>query len=183
MADKSRLLEALESNPIQTNNSVLSTETIGLLNDAIKKETCASRLYVAVSAWCNKESYFHTADFFAKHMQGEITHMQELYDYMIVKMATPITPNIDAPRNDYKNLCDLICYVYDDMRITTKFYEDIIMKVKDTDITTFTFLQDYIQEQIKGERWASDLVGKIKACGDTPLGYTTFDNWVEDYKY
>ena len=78
------------------------------LNEQINLEFYSSNVYLQMSSWCSKHGYEGAAAFLLRHADEELEHMQKLFKYVSETSGMPLLGKIDAPKNDYKSLKEVL---------------------------------------------------------------------------
>lgn len=138
--------------PLNGYNGGLPTEMISIINQAIEAEAFSSQLYLQLGVWCDIKGYTGGGKFFRKHAEEERSHMLRLYDFLADKNIMAITPLIESPQTEYKDIMDILCTALDHEFFVTSFYEDAATKAIDLPCNqSYQLFQFFIKEQIEEE--------------------------------
>jgi ferritin len=72
----------------------LTEEIETLLNEQIKVEAHSSSVYLAMSAWCNRNGFDNSAQYFQKQSGEEREHMLKLFEFVNDMGGRAISPEV-----------------------------------------------------------------------------------------
>ena len=114
-----------------------------------------------------------------KHAEEEKEHMRKIFDYILERSRQPNLGEIPAPKTNYKDVKELFDIVYKEEKDVTDSIHKITHEAwEQKDLTTFSFLQWFIDEQREEEALAVEIVGKIKIIGTQGQGVYMIDEFV-----
>lgn len=125
------------------------TETMTtLLNNQLINEFDNPHTYQQMAAWSEIKGFRNARTFFLGRAQEERSHMQGIFDYMLLMNAMPILKKVEVIKTDYKKFEDLFTESQRLEQSTTKKIHAIAKEaIAKDDFSTFTFIQSYIAEQ------------------------------------
>lgn len=155
-----------------------------IINDALNKQVAleaeSSHIYLAMASWAERMGYHGTASFLYQHSDEERVHMLKLIRFINEREGTAIVPNIQRPKQTYKNLTEVFQSVLDhEILVTNEINKLVEITLKEKDFTTHNFLQWYVNEQLEEEALARSINDKLKMIGDDKVGLFLFDRDVE----
>ena len=124
----------------------LSDKVIKILTDRIKDEYTAHYYYRAAANWCQDMNYSKAAEFFKSEALDELTHAQEVQEYMVDFNVQPEIPQAPT-KHSFKNLIEIINGAYEMELSLMKAYNSNSTDIFTEDITTFDFLTKYREIQ------------------------------------
>ena len=137
------------------------------LNKQIILESEASYQYLAYANWCDAEGFAGAAKFLYKHSDEERGHMLRLFRYINDKGGKAVVPGTSKPQQEFKTLKGLFETAYEYEKEVSKKINDIAgLCVKESDFTTYTFIQWYINEQLEEENLYRGVLDKFRLIGD-----------------
>ncbi len=139
------------------------------LNEQIQMEGDASNKYLAMSLWCDQEGMEGAAEFFLGHSEEEKFHMMKLVKYIQDADGKAIIPAFAKPKNNYKNVEDVVKTAYtSEQKVTQSIYKLVSLSLTENDHQTHNFLQWYVSEQLEEEALMRKIIDKIKLIGGGP---------------
>jgi len=148
-----------------------------LLQEQIEVESNSSYGYLAAASWCEVNGLEGAAAFFYKQSDEERVHMLKLFKYVNEKGGHALAPENKKPKQDFKNIIDLIKYFHDsEKNVSASVNKLVYVATQEQDYTTLNFLQWYVTEQHEEETLARTLQDKIKLIGLEANGLYLIDN-------
>lgn len=149
--------------PLNGYSGGLPSEMINIINQAIESEAFSSQIYLQMGAWCDVQGYTGAAKFFRKHSDEERGHMLHLYDFLADKNIVAVTPLIESPQLEYKDLMEVLNAALEHEFFVTSFYEDAATKAIDLPChQSYHLFQFFIKEQIEEESLYQTILDKAK---------------------
>jgi len=149
--------------PLNGYNGGIPTEMISVINAGIEVEAFSSQIYLQMGAWCDVKGYTGAAKFFRKHSDEERTHMLHLYDFLADKNIVAVTPLIESPQIEYKDLMEVLDTALEHEFFVTSFYEDAATKAIDLPCNqSYQLFQFFIKEQVEEESLYQTIVDKAE---------------------
>lgn len=149
------------------------------LNNHIQAEAFSSQIYLAMATWCDDNGYFGGAKLFRKYSDEELVHMHKLYEFLLDRDCTPITPMINKPENEYVDILDIIETAYKhEIGISNSYHVTADLALKEKCHTTYAFVEWFIKEQIEEEAKFANLIDKyniLMKTGVTGVALMEFD--------
>jgi ferritin len=149
------------------------------LNKHIQAEAYSSQIYLAMATWCEDNGYEGGTKRFKKYAEEELIHMKKLYQFLLDRDFLPVTPTIPQPKNDYKDILEVIETAYKhEIDISNSYHTTAALALKENCYTTFAFVQWFILEQIEEEAKFNTLIDKyniLMKSGITGIALMEFD--------
>ena len=147
-----------------------------MINTQIKREMDSSHLYLAIAQWFDFKGWFGGAELYKKYAKEELEHAYKLADYLQDRDAMPDTPMVDKQPTTFDGIESIIQTTYDHEVQVSKWLNDIAMEaLTSRDLTTYQFLQWFINEQIEEEKKALDLMDRLAIIKNTNTPLYFFD--------
>lgn len=132
--------------------------------------------YLQVSYWAAINKYPGTSAYFRYQYQEETGHALSFFDYIDKRSEYVIMSPAEHPKNDFANPVEVFQLYYDreynnDMNINNIAIE----AQKQQDWRTMSFMNYFLQEQLKEVALAEELLAKAKAYTTNPGLYYEFD--------
>jgi ferritin len=135
----------------------LSDKVVKILTDRIKDEYTAHYYYRAAANWCQDMNYTKAAEFFKAEAADELTHAEELEEYMVDFNIQPEIPQAPT-KHSFKNLIDIINGAYEMELGLMQEYNKNSNDLFTEDITTFDVLGKFRKVQRKAVIEYNDLI-------------------------
>lgn len=162
----------------------LKPEMIDALNGQIVIELNTVSLFQAMYAWCEGKGFAGASKFFQSKVKEEQGHTNRVYQYILDKGMTPITPTILQPTTDYIDLYDVIesCRLYQ-VGVTQSYEKIGELAIASGDHTTYNFIQFFLHDQIDEEATFITLCDQYRILslgGMTGLAWMQLDDMLGD---
>lgn len=144
----------------------LDSKTIQILTDRIKDEYIAHYYYRAAANWCQDKNYKKAAEFFASEASDELTHAQEIQEYMVDFNIIPEIPQAPT-KHSFDSLVDVVYGAYRIELALMKEYNKNSQELFTSDMTTFDFLTKYREIQKGAVVEYNDLINAIDLIDKT----------------
>ena len=137
------------------------------LNEQIKHELYSAYVYLAVSAYCERQDLTGFAHWMRAQSTEELGHALKIFDFISDRGGTVQLQAIDKPPVDYGSPLQVAEKALEHERRVTGLIDQLYaLAVKENDYATLTMLQWFIEEQVEEEKNAHLLVERIKMAGD-----------------
>lgn len=154
----------------------LSDKIKSLIDDLISVELNASQLYKAASTWCEYVGYTGTASWLNKHVEEERGHMNKLYEYSLDRQCNPLTPAIKSQPCCFASLKDVLEQgLKHEEFVESKYKAAVKMALSESDITTFTLMQSYLNEQVEEIKLFAGFLDRLEIIGNDKRGQFILD--------
>lgn len=141
----------------------LDSKIVSLLQTRLKFEYNHHYFYQSASNWCKNVGFKLAGSYFENESTEELEHARKLQQYLVDWNVTPIIPNADMPKFEFKNLADVIQSAYDTEYSVYTEYEDVSSKIFDMgDICTFDFLSFFRNVQKEAVFTYSDMINLLE---------------------
>lgn len=155
---------------------LLSQECHKTLNNRIKQEELSSRLYLAMSLYLNNEGYTGAAKLWMKYSEEEMNHANWSRNYLLSLGIQPEVPSLEAPRQSFSGLPQIISLSYEHEIEITKQCKDLgSYAMKNSDHLLYTLAAKYLTEQVEELDKMQTWVDKIKTFGISPPNLKLLD--------
>jgi ferritin len=137
------------------------------LNEQIKHELYSAYVYLAVAAYCDRQSFIGFAHWMREQSKEELGHALKIYDFISDRGGIVQLQSIDKPPVDYGTPLQVAEKALEHEKRVTGLMERLYkLAVKENDYATQAMLQWFIEEQVEEEKNAAQLVDRIKMAGD-----------------
>ena len=139
------------------NPKELAGSSVKIINDRLVDEYTAHFFYRNASNWCKGVGYNNAGVFFNTEAAAELGHAEKLQQYLVDWNVTPTMPAV-KPNITFISLIDIVNKAYAlEYDLYTKYNADSV-KIMQSDITTFDFLQEFRKTQFDSIVEYSDLL-------------------------
>ena len=160
----------------------ISDKLVQLLNKQIKNELDSSRLYRAISEWCDYEGYLNSATLFKKYADEELIHQDKIYKYLQDRDYLPETPMADAQPRDFSSLKDVYQKGLEHEDMVESQWKAIYAQCEsDKDYTSCAWSHWFLLEQVEEVSKFISHLDFLDKCGDDKLGIQFFEQHVHEY--
>lgn len=128
-------------------------DTLKLLQEQVKHEFFAERIYISMASWLDTEGYPETAKFFSHHAGEEKEHAMDFVNFILKRGERVNIPGTEIPPNDFDNAGALIQAAVDHEKFITQKIADIYASaLEEGDIMALEIARQYSAEQIEEEQ-------------------------------
>ncbi|MDT0643442.1 ferritin [Zunongwangia sp. F363] len=131
----------------------IHVEIMDLLNKQIQKEAQSSSAYLAMASWCDHNALNYSAEFFYEQAAEEREHMMKIFHFINDNGGTAYSPEVSNILHEYNSLEEIFETALDQEIAITKSIHNIVYKCRKLqDLTSETFLQWFVKEQMEEEQ-------------------------------
>lgn len=145
------------------------------MNEQITAELWSANLYLSMSYYLKREGYEGFANWMKRQAYEEITHANQIADFMIDRQAIPKIEKIDVVPQSWGNVKEAFEDAYKHEQHVSKLI-DLLVKVasEEKDNATQNFLWEFVRKQVEEEATALAIVDKLKHTGESGLLYLNY---------
>lgn len=137
------------------------------LNAQIGREFFASLQYVAMAAWFEEQGLPGFAKFFFKQAGEENGHALKIVKYIAEVDGKVAIPTIAEPRREWGSIQEVLrAFLEAEEDVTRRIWALVELAQAEKDLSTFQFLQWFIEEQREEESSARSLLDRAKRLGE-----------------
>ena len=126
----------------------------------------SAQIYLMLSCWADNEGYSGIAGFLYKHAKEERKHMDKFFAYILERGAKAKVEALAAPGKEPKSVEECFEMVYtQEVAVSDSIHKIVKLAMDEGDWATWNFLQDFVKEQREEEKFALNLLDKIKIAG------------------
>jgi ferritin len=146
------------------------------LQSAIGEELYSSNLYKHLSNQCQRLGLFGAAKYFREESHDELSHYQDIADYLNDRGSVAQMPTIEECDTIIKTLQDAIETSYDaEVELGNK-YVKWYSSLLSVDPFTAQFLLQYLERQRKSIGSLGDLLSRLELAGDDKCAILIIDS-------
>lgn len=141
-----------------------------MLNEQMNFEFFSAHIYLGMASYCAKEGYKGFENWFKIQYQEEVAHAMKFFDFINSRGGCATVTNFGDISNEYISLIDVLESALNHERVVTKKIQTIAKEaLSSADLTSFSFIQWFIDEQVEEEETLSDIITDVKRVGDANL--------------
>ena len=145
---------------------MLSKELLEALNEQMNHEYFSAHAYMAMAAYCDKESYEGFANFYIEQAKEE-RFTVKIYDYINDRGEHAVFDTIKAPKVEFSSILETFKDGLEQERdVTKRFYNLSDLAHKDKDYATISFLNWFLDEQVEEESTFETHIDYLTRIGD-----------------
>jgi ferritin len=139
------------------------------LNRHVHAEMYSAYLYLAMSAWCEANTWKGFARWLRVQHDEELSHARRSLDFLLLRGGNARLAGIDAPPFPWTSLNDVFEKVLEHERKVSALVHDLhATAIQERDTASQVFLQWFVSEQVEEEARAGEIVEKLRMVGDRP---------------
>ncbi|MCK5883957.1 MAG: ferritin [Bacteriovoracaceae bacterium] len=146
------------------------------LNLQINREFASAYLYLAMSAWLDRNERPGAAHWMKLQYAEEIQHVERFFNYMTERSYSVEFEAIDRPKGEWESVLDIFeDALAHEKQVSAWINELVDISIKEKDHATNNFLQWYVAEQVEEESNASAIIGQLKMIDGNGYGMFMLD--------
>lgn len=168
------IIYMLETTNKQT--ASLKMDSQELLNQQITMEGRSSALYLSMASWCDYSGYKHAADYLYNQSDEERGHMLKIIHYLNNAGGRAYQPEIIDIQREFTSFRAIFEMALQQEIKTTHAIHYLVKYCWDNqDLSTYNFMQWYVQEQIEEETTARRVLEIFDITGEEGVGRYLID--------
>jgi len=157
-------------------SKMLSENLQNKVNEQIKEELKSAYLYLAMSAYCEAQSFNGFAHWLNEQAKEELEHALKLYNHLLERGNRVELKTLEAPAKDFGSIQELFEQVLAHEKYITSLIKDLYEVAKEEkDYPLEIVLQWFITEQVEEEDSALYIVDMLKLIDNKPQGLLMLD--------
>lgn len=141
----------------------LSASLQSAMNEQLNLELYSAYIYLAMSAWCEKEKLPGAASWLYAQAGEEVEHGMKFFHFINDRNGTVTLQPIDGPENDYAGLLEVFqTALGHEQHVTTQINTIYALAIQEEDFASQRFLDWFITEQVEEEKNAGDIVARLE---------------------
>ncbi len=151
------------------------------LNQQINMELSSSYAYLAMSSYCERNSFLGSARWMQLQSQEEHAHAMKLYNFLVARGCRVRFSGIAEPKSDFDSIPHVFACALDQEQAVSdsidRLYE---LAHQEKAFAALVELQWFITEQVEEERSVREIVAKFKMLKDDPSAMLDLDRELGD---
>ncbi len=155
----------------------MTSDTISkAINEQIHAELSASYSYLAMSVYCDRNSFTGAAEWLRVQSREEYGHAMRLLDFMLARHAKVVLADLARPKIDYASLLDVFETSYKQEQAVSGQIEALYeLAFKEKAYPAVVQLGWFLTEQVEEEKTCREIVSKLKMVGDDAASILEID--------
>ncbi|MCU5746213.1 ferritin [Staphylococcus sp. SQ8-PEA] len=146
---------------------MLNKDLLNALNEQMNHEYYAAHAYMAMAAYCDKESYEGFANFYIQQAKEERYHGKKIYDYINDRGEKAEFSALSAPTSEFTSILETFeDGLAQERDVTRRFYNLSDLANEAKDYATISFLNWFLDEQVEEEAMFETHIDYLKRIGD-----------------
>ncbi len=149
---------------------LISERIQAALNDQVGYEFSAMLQYVAIAAHFDRETLPMLSAHFYKQAEEEKEHAHKFIKFILDAGGRPQIPALPAPQATFKFAEDAVkLSLEQEIKVTKQINQLVKLAKEESDYTTDTFLNWFVQEQLEEVSSMQDLLSIVQRAGEGNL--------------
>ena len=137
------------------------------MNDQLGFELRSAYNYLAMSAYCEAESFPGFAHWLRSQAQEEVDHAMRFYTFIIDRGGGVRLQDLGTPASDFNSLLEVFEQSLDNERAVTRAINELYtLTTKEQDYASQAFLNWFVTEQVEEEKTVESIIDDLKRVGD-----------------
>ncbi len=155
---------------------MLSKTVQDAINEQINNELSSSYSYLAMSAYCERESFLGCAKWLRVQSQEEYAHGMRLFDFVLARGGTVKLKAVPEPDAKCKSVAAVFEQALEQEQQVSKQIDGLYeLAMREKAFAALVELQWFITEQVEEERTAREIVAKFHLLKDDPAALLDLD--------
>jgi ferritin len=155
---------------------MISKEMQAAFNKQINAEMYSSYLYMAMSAWFEKENLPGFAKWMRAQAGEENGHAMKFFNHILERGGEVELEAIDKPKASWGSVLEVFEDTCAHERLVTEKINDLVdMAASEKDHASSTFLQYFVSEQVEEEAQADSIRQRLAMINESSNGLFMFD--------
>lgn len=149
---------------------IIKEKLVAAINGQVRNEFTASSQYVAIAVYFDEEGLPDLAGFFYRQAEEERLHAMKFVHFLLETGGRPVIPGLPDVRNTFESAADAVQYALNqEIKVTNQINDLVSLARAENDVTSDTFLQWFVNEQIEEVNTMTSLLQTVKHAGQNLL--------------
>ncbi len=145
-------------------------KVLDLLNKQMNFEFYSAHVYLGMASYCSSLGLDGFESWFKVQYQEEVAHAMKFFDFINSRGGRAVISNFGDINNEYGSLEKVLnAALAHEQLVTSKIQSIAKVALDSADLTSFSFIQWFIDEQVEEEETLSDLIGDVERVGEGSL--------------
>ncbi len=147
------------------------------INNQIAFEQDSSRLYLAMSSWCERKGFRGFAQWLRVQSMEENSHAMKLINFLLDRGGTLELAELKSPAKDFDSLTHVFEQaLHHEVTITERINAMFELARQEKDYATEIALQWYVTEQVEEEANFGQVLEQLRSVGEKSSGVWYMDS-------
>lgn len=138
------------------------------MNDQLNFELRSAYAYLAMSAYCEAESWPGFAHWLRAQSQEELDHAMKFFGFITDRGGRVKLQDLGTPAADFNALIEVFEQSLDNERAVTRAINELYtLTTKEQDYASQAFLNWFVTEQVEEEKSVEAIIDNLKRVGDS----------------
>ncbi len=145
-------------------------KVLKLLNDQMNFEFYSAHIYLGMASYCSEIGLDGFENWFKVQYQEEVSHAMKFFDYINASGGRAMVENFGPITNDYDSLLDTLkTALAHEEEVTSRIHSVAKVALESADLSSFSFIQWFIDEQVEEEETVSKIIRDVERVGGEGL--------------
>ncbi len=141
-----------------------------LLNDQMNFEFYSAHVYLGMASYCSELGLDGFENWFKVQYQEEVSHAMKFFDFINSRGGRALIENFGPIENDYESILAVLkCAQSHEEEVTAKIHSIAKVALESADLTSFSFIQWFIDEQVEEEETIGKIITDVERVGGEGL--------------
>lgn len=148
----------------------------------VKLEEKSIRFYSTLAHWLDYNGYFETSKIYAGYAAEEVEHHGKVKRYLLDRDVLPETPAQEEIKPTYSTLKEALLEAQKfTVNVSDEYNKTATTCLKVGCMPTFTFVQWFVNDQIKEEAKAQGFIDRITALEACKAPLSDFESYAHEF--
>ncbi|MFV0424505.1 MAG: ferritin [Bacilli bacterium] len=149
---------------------ISNEKVLKLLNDQMNFEFYSAHIYLGMASYCSEQGLDGFENWFKVQYQEEVAHAMKFFDFINSKGGKAIIANFGEVENSFDSILDALkSALHHEEEVTARINSIAKVALENADLTSFSFLQWFIDEQIEEEESVTKIITDVERVGGEGL--------------
>lgn len=146
------------------------------INTQINNELSSSYIYLAMSAWCERNNLLGAARWFRIQSQEEYGHAMRFLDFLLNRNYPVRLKAVAEPQGEFKSLLEIFEASYKQEKSVSQQIETLYgLAFEEKSFMAVAELQWFLNEQVEEEKTCREIVGRLTMVQADPAAILDID--------
>lgn len=143
---------------------------LNLLNEQMNFEFYSAHVYLGMASYCSAEGLDGFENWFKVQYQEEVSHAMKFFDFINSRGGRAVIENFGPITNDYESILKVLKSAQShEEEVTSKIHSIAKVALESADLTSFSFIQWFIDEQVEEEETIGKIITDVERVGGEGL--------------
>ncbi len=138
-------------------------KVLDMMNDQMNFEFYSAHIYLGMAGYCAEIGLKGFENWFKVQYQEEVDHAMKFFDYINSRGGRATITNFEEIENNYKDIMSVLNEALSHEKlVSSKIHEVAKVALSEADLSSFSFIQWFIDEQVEEEETVSDIIASVE---------------------